>query len=52
MQALKYFRNQKIDYVLVLIWPFITELIERESQFLLNGGKFIVPAPKFEIMGK
>ena len=48
----EYFRNQKVDYVLVLIWPFITELIERESQFLLKGGKFIVPAPKFEIMSK
>ena len=47
----EHFRNQKVDYVLVLIWPFITELIERESQFLLTGGKFIVPAPKFEIMG-
>ena len=44
-------RNQKPDYLLVLPWHFIDEFVEREIEFLQNGGKFIVPCPKFEIIG-
>lgn len=44
-------RKAKPDYLLILPWHFINEFIEREKDFLLNGGKFIVPAPKFEIIG-
>tara|TARA_Y100000034_G_scaffold99307_1_gene121911 strand:+ start:3229 stop:4470 length:1242 start_codon:yes stop_codon:yes gene_type:complete len=40
------------DYLLVLPWHFIKEFVERESDFLNNGGKFIVPCPEFEIIGK
>jgi hypothetical protein len=43
-------RNQKPDYLLVLPWHFINEFVERESDFLKDGGKFIVPCPKFEII--
>jgi hypothetical protein len=45
-------RLSKPDYLLVLPWHFINEFIERESEFLENGGKFIVPCPKFTIIGK
>jgi hypothetical protein len=45
-------RKNKPDYLLVLPWHFINEFIERESDFLDNGGKFIVPCPKFEIIEK
>lgn len=45
-------RKIKPDYLLVLPWHFINEFIERESEFLENGGKFIVPCPKFEIIEK
>jgi hypothetical protein len=44
-------RAAKPDYLLVLPWHFINEFIDRESEFLKNGGKFIVPCPKFEIIG-
>lgn len=44
-------RRANPDYLLVLPWHFINEFIERESDFLKNGGKFIVPCPKFEIIG-
>jgi SAM-dependent methyltransferase len=40
------------DYMLVLPWHFIDEFIKRESDYLNSGGKFIVPCPKFEIIGK
>ena len=29
----------------------LNEFKERESEFLKRGGKFIVPCPKFEIIG-
>jgi hypothetical protein len=45
-------RKDKPDYLLVLPWHFINEFIEREMEFLDNGGKFIVPCPKFEIIQK
>jgi hypothetical protein len=43
-------RKQKPDYLLVLPWHFINEFKEREKEFVTNGGKFIVPCPKFEII--
>jgi hypothetical protein len=44
-------RKAKPDYLLVLPWHFINEFIERESDFLKGGGKFIVPCPTFNIIG-
>jgi len=43
-------RKAKPDYLLVLPWHFINEFTERESEYLKNGGKFIVPCPKFIII--
>ena len=45
-------REEKPDYLLILPWHFISEFIQRESEYLSNGGKFIVPCPKFEIITK
>jgi len=44
-------REAKPDYLLILPWHFISEFKEREREYLLNGGKFIVPCPKFDIIG-
>jgi len=44
-------RKAKPDYLLVLPWHFISEFVEREQDFLNEGGKFIVPCPKFEVIG-
>ena len=43
-------RAAKPDYLLVLPWCFISEFVKRETEFLSNGGAFIVPCPKFEII--
>lgn len=43
-------RAMKPDYMLVLPWHFINEFIEREKEYLSNGGKFIVPCPKFQVI--
>jgi NDP-4-keto-2,6-dideoxyhexose 3-C-methyltransferase len=45
-------RAMKPDYMLVLPWHFINEFVKREDDYLSNGGKFIVPCPKFEIISK
>ena len=37
------------EYLLVLPWHFRNEIVERESEFLSNGGSFIFPFPTFEI---
>jgi len=47
----KEMRKLNPDYLLVLPWHFIAEFIEREKEFLDNGGKFIVPCPEFKVIG-
>jgi 2-polyprenyl-3-methyl-5-hydroxy-6-metoxy-1,4-benzoquinol methylase len=44
-------RKIKPDYLLILPWHFISEFKQREKEYFLGGGKFIVPCPKFEIVG-
>lgn len=44
-------RKAKPDYMLILPWHFIDEFVKREKDYLDSGGKFIVPCPKFEIIG-
>ena len=36
-------------YLLVLPWHFRNEIIEREHEFLQNGGQIIFPLPQFEV---
>jgi len=43
-------RNENPDYFLILPWHFLDEFIQREKDFLINGGKFIVPLPEFKII--
>jgi hypothetical protein len=39
------------DYYLVLPWHFRDGIIQREQEFLRNGGKLIFPFPEIEIIG-
>ena len=43
-------RAMKPDYFLVLPWHFKNSILEREQEFLENGGKFIFPLPEIEIV--
>ncbi|MCX6760662.1 MAG: class I SAM-dependent methyltransferase, partial [Candidatus Nealsonbacteria bacterium] len=45
-------RKEKPDYFLILPWHFLKEFVQREKKYLKSGGKFIVPLPKFKIIGK
>ncbi len=43
-------RNMNPDYFFVLPWHFKNGIIERESEFISKGGKFIFPLPEIEIV--
>ncbi len=42
--------QNKIDYALILPWNFKEEIMYNLSEFKKNGGKFIIPLPKIEIL--
>ena len=43
-------RAMNPDYFLVLPWHFKSNILDREKEFLANGGKFIFPLPEIEIV--
>jgi len=43
-------RAAKPDYFLVLPWHFLEEFQAREKNYLLSGGRFIVPLPHFTLI--
>lgn len=43
-------RAARPDFFLVLPWHFIEEFQAREKDYLLSGGKFIVPMPHFMLI--
>jgi NDP-4-keto-2,6-dideoxyhexose 3-C-methyltransferase len=43
-------RGLKPDYYFVLAWHFLPEFIKRESDFLKDGGKFVVSMPVFAVI--
>ena len=43
-------RKNPPDYLMVLPWHFKKEIIERESEYLENGGQLIFYFPTFEII--
>lgn len=45
-------RKSKPDNFLVLPWHFKEEFLERENEYLENGGRLIFPLPKFELITK
>lgn len=48
----KTMRENPPNYLLVLPWHFRQEIIEREDEYLENGGQLIFPLPHFEIYSK
>ena len=45
----KYINRKKVDYLLVLSWNIIKEIMIQENSFIKKGGKLIVPFPEPKI---
>ena len=43
-------RKDRPDYLLVLPWYFKEEFLKREANYLQQGGHFIFPLPKLEVV--
>lgn len=43
-------KAMKPDYLFVLPWHFKSGILEREKEYLAQGGKFIFPLPEIEII--
>ena len=41
--------SDKPDYLLILPWNIKKDIIQQQSKFAKNGGKFIVPVPRPEV---
>lgn len=38
------------EYVLLLAWNFIDEIVEQQAEYLKRGGKFMVPVPAVRVL--
>jgi len=45
-------REERPDYFFILPWHLVDYFIEREKQYLSEGGKFIVPMPNPRVISK
>jgi novobiocin biosynthesis protein NovU/D-mycarose 3-C-methyltransferase len=43
-------QSQPPDYLLILAWNFVEEIMDKTKQFKINGGKYIIPIPKIQIV--
>lgn len=42
--------KKRPDYAVLFAWPFWEEIKKKQQTYVKNGGKFIIPLPKVEII--
>jgi hypothetical protein len=43
-------QKRKTDYVVILAWRYVQPILDKNRAFREQGGKFIVPLPKLQII--
>lgn len=43
-------RSRRPDVIVVLAWRFAEQIIARNTEFVRNGGTFVVPCPEFRVL--
>ena len=44
--------DQRPEYVLLLAWRYLKPIMDKHTAFVQEGGRFIVPLPEFQIIGR
>ena len=47
-----YQENLMPDYVIVFAWTFLKEVLRKNKKYILQGGIFIIPLPRFKLITK
>ena len=42
--------SEQPDYVVLLAWNFADEVVAQQSEYLANGGRFILPVPEVRVL--
>ena len=43
-------RKDQPDYAILFAYNYEKEVLEKEKEFIKNGGKFIIPIPEIRIV--